>query len=137
HGIIPTPDLNTHDYTEEGVYKIFMLSFNDDKLQRVYRVLNSRTDIALTASGEEKLEISHQDAGKGNGLKLMANHCNISIENTYILGEIINYYSMFQVSGTGIAMKNAIDELKEISNYITTTNDDHGVAYAIENYILA
>src|SRR5699024_6250451 len=37
HGIIPTPDLNTHDYTEEGVYKIFMLSFNDDKLQRVYR----------------------------------------------------------------------------------------------------
>lgn len=136
HGIIPTPDLNTHDYTEEGVYKIFMLSFNDDKLQRVYRVLNSRTDIALTASGEENLEISHQDAGKGNGLKLMANHFNIPIENTFVLGDSMNDYSMFQVAGTGIAMENAIDELKAISNYITTTNDEHGVAYAIENYIL-
>src|SRR5699024_1894923 len=84
----------------------------------------------------ENLEIRHQDAGKGNGLKLMANHFNIQIENTFVLGDSMNDYSMFQVAGTGIAMENAIDELKAISNYITTTNDEHGVAYAIENYIL-
>lgn len=136
HGIIPTPDLNKLDYTEEGVYKVFMLSFDEDKLQRVHRVLNSRSDIALTSSAEENLEISHQDAGKGNGLKLMADYFNVPIEDTFVLGDSMNDYSMFQVAGTGIAMENAIDELKAISNHITKTNDDNGVAYAIENYIL-
>src|SRR5699024_3053787 len=101
-----------------------------------YRVLNSRTDIALTASGEENREISHQDAGKGNGLKLMANHFNIPIENTFVLGDSMNDYAMFQVAGTGIAMENASDERNATSSYITRTHDEHGVAYAIENYIL-
>lgn len=136
HGVIPTTGLSKLDYTDEGVYKIFMLSFDEDKLRRVHRALNARTDIALTASGEENLEVSHQDAGKGNGLKLLANHFNVSLENTFVLGDSMNDYSMFQVAGTSIAMENAIDELKALSSRITKTNDENGVAYAIENYIL-
>lgn len=136
HGIIPTTGLSTLDYTDEGVYKIFMLSFDEEKLLRVHRVLNARTDIALTASMEENLEVSHQDAGKGNGLKLMAEYFNVPLENTFVLGDSMNDYSMFQVAGTGIAMENAIDELKALSARITKTNDENGVAYAIENYIL-
>jgi hydroxymethylpyrimidine pyrophosphatase-like HAD family hydrolase len=40
------------------------------------------------------------------------------------------------VSGIPIAMGNAVEEVKNISNFVTLTNDENGVAYAIENYVL-
>ncbi|MEQ8197583.1 MAG: HAD hydrolase family protein, partial [Clostridiaceae bacterium] len=41
-----------------------------------------------------------------------------------------------EYAGMGIAMGNAKDELKEIANYITKTNEEDGVAYALDKFIL-
>lgn len=43
---------------------------------------------------------------------------------------------MIEFAGMGIAMGNAIDRVKQKSNFITETNDNEGVAAAIHKFIL-
>ena len=43
---------------------------------------------------------------------------------------------MIKYAGLGVAMGNARQSIKEISDYITDTNDNHGVAKVIDKFIL-
>jgi hydroxymethylpyrimidine pyrophosphatase-like HAD family hydrolase len=43
---------------------------------------------------------------------------------------------MLEVAGLSIAMGNAEEELKEIADYITVSNDESGVSHAVYKYIL-
>ena len=42
---------------------------------------------------------------------------------------------LLEAAGIGIAMENAIPELKEKADYVTKTNNEGGIAYALENYL--
>ena len=43
---------------------------------------------------------------------------------------------MVEYAGLGVAMENAIEDIKNISQYITSSNNDDGVAEVIEKFIL-
>ena len=51
-------------------------------------------------------------------------------------GDGSNDMDMIRRVGFGVAMENGIDEIKEAADYITETNDEHGVAKAIEKFVL-
>jgi hydroxymethylpyrimidine pyrophosphatase-like HAD family hydrolase len=40
------------------------------------------------------------------------------------------------LSGLGVAMGNAFPEIKEIADYVTLSNEDHGVAHVIDKFVL-
>lgn len=82
------------------------------------------------------LEFTHKDVDKGAGLLHLANYLNIEQSETMACGDQGNDYSMIKTAGLGVAMENGIDEVKKIANYITDTNDNDGVAKAIEKFVL-
>lgn len=43
---------------------------------------------------------------------------------------------MIRYAGLGVAMENAMEQTKAIADYITTSNNDDGVALVIEQYVL-
>ena len=43
---------------------------------------------------------------------------------------------MIKFAGLGVAMGNAIDEIKNVADYITDTNDNNGVAKVINEFVL-
>lgn len=47
-----------------------------------------------------------------------------------------NDIGMLQASGIGVAMGNALQEVKEAADYITLSNNEDGVAEFIERYVL-
>ena len=49
------------------------------------------------------------------------------------IGDHINDIDMFNAVGYKVAMGNAWDELKEQADFVTKTNDDDGVKYALEH----
>ena len=53
------------------------------------------------------------------------------------IGDHPNDLDMVQYAGIGVAMGNAVDELKKIADYITSTNNEDGAAKAIEKFVLA
>lgn len=137
YGIIPVSDFNAIDLSQQSVYKIMVLCFDLEKLAQLRKELSKKVTVSLTTSGNEKLEISHANASKGNSLKMMADYFKVPLENTVAIGDSMNDYSMFQAAEVSIAMANAREQIKKISTYMTKSNEDNGVAFAIENYILA
>lgn len=82
------------------------------------------------------VEIFHKNASKGIALSKLAEHLGIDKSEIACIGDGENDLTMFASSGTKLAMGNAVDALKEKSDFILPDNDSNGVAYAIEKYIL-
>lgn len=82
------------------------------------------------------LEVMSKDCNKGYGVKVLADKLGIKKDEIICIGDQANDIEMITYAGLGIAMGNAIDELKGIAQYITSDNDNDGVAKAIEKFIL-
>lgn len=121
---------------ELTVQKFLILGFDPEQKKRLQLYFSSIEEIYVTASTPFNLEVTNINGNKGNGLKVMASHFNIPLEDTVAIGDENNDIPMFKVAGLSIAMENAKEEAKEHSHLVTLTNDENGVAYAIEKYIL-
>ncbi len=54
------------------------------------------------------------------------------ISDTYAFGDGLNDLQMIEYVGTGVAMGNAVPELKEIADFVTKPVDEDGIAYAVK-----
>ncbi|MEW9674920.1 Cof-type HAD-IIB family hydrolase [Lentibacillus sp. L22] len=135
-GITYVPDYHAIDFKPLEVYKLFVLSFDQEKRDKLQEQLAKRNDISLTTSGQQKLEIAHPKASKGNALQFFANYMGIELENTVAMGDNLNDVSMFEVAGLGIAMGNAEEKLKEVADYVSVHHENNGVAYGLKKWVL-
>lgn len=90
----------------------------------------------LVKSSPFFLEILNPNVSKGNAVKLLAETLGIKQEEVMAIGDNGNDVTMVQFAGCGVAMGNAIPELKEVANHITATNNENGVAKAINEFVL-
>lgn len=74
----------------------------------------------------------NKSASKGQALKDLAQILSIPRENIMAIGDNENDIDMIEYAGMGVAMGNAIASVKDVSDYITDTNEQDGVAKAIE-----
>ncbi|MFS0671712.1 Cof-type HAD-IIB family hydrolase [Ornithinibacillus sp. 179-J 7C1 HS] len=117
------------------VQKIFGIALDLKQRMRLETFLNSIDGINI-ASTSFYFDIMHHQASKGNALKYMADYLNVPLEDTVAIGDESNDISMFNIAGLSVAMENASDDIKKHSDVVTLSNDNHGVAYAINNYVL-
>lgn len=82
------------------------------------------------------LEVMHKESTKGNGLAILADKLGIDLSKTMTLGDQHNDLTMIQQAGLGIAMANAVDEIKENAKYITASQNEDGVGLAVEKWVL-
>lgn len=82
------------------------------------------------------LEFLHKSANKGTGVKAVADALGYSAEEVICIGDAGNDLAMVEYAGLGVAMDNAFPELKDAADYITKSNEDHGVAHVIEKFML-
>ena len=66
----------------------------------------------------------------------MAESLGVKREEVVCFGDNENDISMLSYAGLGIAMGNAEDVVKEQADHVTTTNDEDGVAVALENLFI-
>ncbi|QNK86824.1 HAD family phosphatase [Sporosarcina sp. resist] len=137
YGLQYFTDFQNIEFTELEVYKLFVLTFDMNKMVNLQGKLMGREDISLTTSGKAKLEIGHPETSKGNALLFFADYLGISIKETVTIGDNLNDLSMFEIAGTSIAMENAEEAVKKQSTYITIHHDENGVAEALRKYVLS
>ncbi|MGD9677638.1 MAG: Cof-type HAD-IIB family hydrolase [Vulcanibacillus sp.] len=82
------------------------------------------------------LEFSNIEASKGQAIKYLASRRDISMEEVIAIGDSYNDYDMIKMAGLGVAMENSHPKIKEIANYVTKTNNDHGVWEVFKKFIL-
>ena len=83
------------------------------------------------------LDILPPDASKGHGVSRLAELNGLTAENVMCIGDNYNDLEMLEYAGTAVVMGNADAKLREVPDFYTTlTNDESGVAAAIERFIL-
>lgn len=90
----------------------------------------------VSSSMYNNLEVNVQGATKGEGILRLASILGIPGEETMAFGDGENDISMIEKAGMGVAMGNAGDFLKEKADYVTLSNEESGVAYAINRFVL-
>ena len=80
--------------------------------------------------------IMNRKASKWEAIKVIADYFNISTNEVVAFGDDYNDISMLKGCGFGVAVENAIDEVKAVSDFICESNDNDGVARWLAEQIL-
>ncbi len=91
-------------------------------------------DFLMLEHEENVVEFVPKGTSKATGIKWLCEHLDISIDETFAMGDSVNDIDMLQSVGHGIAMGNATPPVKEIAEYVTIDIMDGGVKHALEHY---
>ena len=126
-----------------------MLAVNKalESLENVIKKLESKEDIKTSGvcdyiyKNKDKTykskytDIMKKGVSKKNAINILANKLGINQDEIMVMGDGRNDIPMFEGVGLSVAMENAVDEVKEKADYITSSNNDDGVARAINKFI--
>lgn len=81
------------------------------------------------------IDVNNSNVSKGTAVSLLLSYLNIKKEDSLCFGDYINDIAMFKECGYSVAMENASDEVKNIANFVTKSNNDDGISYFLDNYL--
>lgn len=154
HGLI-TPENNEYTGIEARINGLEITEFDFSQLEDDHEIIKTmivaepsklteiigklpeqlKSQFTIVQSAPFFLEFLNPKSNKGVGIEAIANHLGIQSGEVICMGDAENDHHMLEYAGLGIAMENAMKETKQIANYITASNDDHGVAAAIDKFI--
>jgi Cof subfamily protein (haloacid dehalogenase superfamily) len=86
--------------------------------------------------GTAEIVVMQTGCSKASGVMTLAQHLNIPMGQVMALGDNNNDFEMLEAAGWGVAMGQAPERVKAIANAVTASNQEDGVAVAIERYAL-
>lgn len=137
-------DQNAGDYSVSEIKEIVgqskerFLKFSMD-VSRLTELNELRADLDklslnISLSDEGHFEVTNYGISKITGINYLAEKMNIELSDIIAIGDSENDLAMLKEVGTSVAMGNATEEVKNISEYITKTNNNFGVAYFLNKY---
>ncbi len=121
---------------EVVIHKLLIFSYYEQRLMEVKENFLDTPDITISSSGKRNMEINHKQANKGFALQKLTDHIGISLKETVVIGDNHNDLSMMHIAGYRIAMGNADPIIQQTCDFITETNNENGVALAINRILL-
>lgn len=113
-----------------------------DTPERVANFLRPHWSLALGGRATvvqalpDMMEILPSGISKGLGVQTLLEHLDVPADEVMALGDGENDIEMLSLAGWGVAMSNGAARTLAVANAITSSNDEDGVAKAIEEYIL-
>lgn len=98
--------------------------------------IETQSDFQYTMSSDVLFEVFDRRVDKGVGVRAMAEYLGLTPDEVCVFGDFDNDLPMFSACGLPIAMGNAYDGIKAQAAYVTASNDEDGVALAIEKLFL-
>ena len=80
--------------------------------------------------------MTHSQANKGDGISALAAALGVAMEDVAVIGDMPNDLPMFARAGMAIAMGQAPEAVRSQAAHVTTSNDEDGVAHAIDTILL-
>lgn len=135
-----TKSMNAHDNLSEflngdGVEKFTLYTVKDEDYDRFRQKLTSY-DFAVATSFRGNLEATAYDANKGTAVEGICKALGILSSEVMTFGDAGNDCPMLEFAEYSFAMGNATDECKMTAKYITKSNDEDGLAVAVEEFAL-
>ena len=119
--IIKIMMIDKPEILEEGIKKL------PKEVYKKYTVLRSAPYF---------LEFLSKTCNKGEGIKSLAENLGIKREEIICIGDAGNDLHMIEYAGLGVAMENGFEEIKVKADFVTKSNEEDGVAYVFEKFVL-
>lgn len=87
--------------------------------------------------GRMSLDLIHPSCSKASTLEHLAAQYGVPMAEVMAIGDGINDLEMLRAAGLGVAMGNAVPEVQACADAIVGTNEEDGVAEAIERWVLS
>ena len=121
---------------EEDVIKVMFIDPQPVLEEAMTRMPETIYDeFTVVRSAPYFLEFLNKASSKGTGVKALGEYLGIKQEEIICIGDAGNDLDMIQFAGLGVAMGNAFEEVKEAADYVTSNNEEDGVAHVIEKFI--
>lgn len=134
--LVEVPDIKQYlRERQTGVEKINMFYLDDDYRKECLKKLQHYDEFVCVNSIPSELEINGPTCNKGDALVNLGRILGIRPDQIMACGDGGNDRAMVQMAGLGVAMANADEEVKAVADYITKSNNEEGVAYAIEKFV--
>lgn len=119
--------------------KCMLVSDDEEELKGLEEHWKRRLNGALNVFCSEPyfLEVVPCGIDKANGLGVLLEQLEVKREEVIAIGDGVCDVTMLQLAGMGIAMGHSLDSVKACADYVTASNDEEGVAQAVEKVILA
>lgn len=107
---------------------------NQNKLNNIF----NNIDFKITQDSfndEQRLSILGKGINKYSAISYIASLENVSNDDIIAFGDGLNDLEMITNVGNGVAMGNALDELKKAAKYVTLSNNENGIKVFLENMI--
>lgn len=126
------------EYLDFPVNKLMISGEHENLIKVRDEMLSKYSDRMVSFFAESFfLEAAPQGVGKDIGLARVCDYLGITKEELMVCGDGLNDITMFDFAGFAVAMKNAYPEAAAHADIVVPyTNDECGVAYAIETYLL-
>lgn len=111
-------------------------SFDKDTLDQLVEDLSYMDGLELTNSLPTNVEVNPEGVSKADSLQFVCREIGITMDEMMAVGDSLNDIKMIQEAGVGVAMGNAQEAIKNVADHVTDTNENDGVAKAIERFAL-
>lgn len=119
-----------------GLDKVQALFADMDERETAWKELEQEKGLELVGSLQYNIEINAAGVNKGTGLVNLGRMLGIRRKEIMAFGDGDNDIAMLREAGFGVAMANADEQVKAAADYITLSNEEEGVAEAIERLVL-
>lgn len=131
----PVPDMCTFVKDHENEIEGINFIVHDMKLKaKMRRELETFEGLYVTSSVPRYIEISHGSVCKRSALEWLAGELDIPQQQIAAFGDGENDLEMIQYAGFGVAMGNAVELLKQASDFIAPPCNEDGVACVLEQF---
>ena len=120
---------------ERAVVHKVVVHGHELELDKIEREIEKIKGVQVTSSWHGNREIIVAGADKAAAAKRLAEHLGVESAHVLALGDNRNDLELIEWAGVGVAMGNAIPGLKALADWVTSTNDEDGVALALDRYI--
>ena len=121
---------------QEPCMKMCIESLDKEKVEKVASVIGLENVDYLPFSDIPWYKLSKKAATKEKAIEELCRHLNITSSKIAAFGDDFNDIGMLKLCGAGIAMENAIDEVKKAADSVCASNENDGVAKWIEKNLL-
>ena len=130
------PDLREFIAAQErGIEKLTIFFLEEAERQKAWAEV-AALGVDVVSSLPLNMEINAAGVDKGAGLLALAEQLGLPAGALMACGDGGNDTAMIQAAGLGVAMANAFPEVKAAAKFVTASNNEDGVALAVEKFVL-
>jgi len=124
------PPHSLHNFNLKNIFQFVVC----EPIEVIQSFKSIQDDVIFHPFGKFGFDIDQIGVTKGSVLQDVVKYFNINMDNVYAFGDAANDITLIKNAGVGIALGNAIQEVKDVADYVTSHVGDNGIYNALKKF---